>query len=601
MEDRDDLRRRLENLEAAVAALQRSLEILQRAILREDLSSSGVPEPATPSTPPEEPTAIAPAPATELQPPASESPAVPPLRPVRPSQADWLQNWELWLNRLGIGLLLLGIGFLFRYAVELGWITDAVLVAMGFVIGTVLMGLGWRLQQRAIFSQFLQGGGLATYYLTIFAAYQVLTVMPWGVAFPLMVLVTLGAFFISLRQNRAIFAVIGVVGGLATPLLLYNTEMSRPLALASYTFLILLGSWAIYAVKGWRSLLLSAFWLGWLMLTVSITAQRLDRVVALQIILALTWLGFTVLPPWYQGRDRDRAGELYRPQETSPRPYGQTIALFNPLIALGLSAFLWDWSATLTGRVFVVFGVLYLGTSLFWRHLPQSWRWVYSLTGLVLIALGIVVRYYSNRFILAPLAIEGLILHYLSQHYASRTLRVIAHLWWGLLGLGFVGQLLFTAADRPPLLNLAFFSHLVVLGAAAVSIRFLPPPTRPLYWILGHGVTMIWMQHELAPFGTGAATLVWGLFGVGLLIYGLRRDTSAVRTVALITLIITLVRLFFVDLIHLAPVWRVLLFMGFGLIFLLLSYFFRALWRRSPVESSRISEETPTNESEETP
>ncbi|HIK25863.1 MAG: DUF2339 domain-containing protein [Thermosynechococcus sp. Uc] len=75
-------------------------------------------------------------------------------------------------------------------------------------------------------------------------------------------------------------------------------------------------------------------------------------------------------------------------------------------------------------------------------------------------------------------------------------------------------------------------------------------------------------------FGTGATTLVWGLFGVGLLSYGLRRDTSVLRTLALIILIITLVRLFFIDLINLAPVGRVLLFMGFGLIFLLLSYFF---------------------------
>lgn len=59
-----------------------------------------------------------------------------------PSSADWLHNWELWLNRLGISLLLWGLGFLFRYAVELGWIMDGVLVAMGFVIGIVLMGLG---------------------------------------------------------------------------------------------------------------------------------------------------------------------------------------------------------------------------------------------------------------------------------------------------------------------------------------------------------------------------------------------------------------------------------------------------------------------------
>lgn len=598
MEERDDLRRRLEELEAAVAALQRSLEILQAAILREDLLSSAAPPTSAPSIQPKEAVTIVepatlPTPVAEPQTQAAEARSVEPLRPVTPSQADWLQNWELWLNRLGIGLLLLGIGFLFRYAVELGWITDAVLVAMGFLIATVLLGLGWRLQQRAIFSQFLQGGGLATYYLTLFAAYQFLTVMPWGVAFPLMVGVTLAAFFMSLRQNRAIFAVIGVVGGLATPLLLHNADIARPLALGSYTFVIVLGSWAIYAMKGWRSLLLSAFWLGWLMLAVAVTVYPVDGKLGLQIIFGLTWLGFTVLPPWYQW--------WTRPTEVPRQPHGQAIALFNPLIFLNLSAFLWSWSGIVTGRVLIVFGGLYLITSVLWQRMPPAWRWVYSFTGLVLISVGIVYRYSTSRLILAPLAIEGLILHYLSQHYASRTLRVIAHLWWGLLSLVLVGQLLFTAADRPPLLNVGFLTHLVILLAAAGSVRFVPPPTRPIYWTLGYGVTMIWFQHELAPFGTGAVTLVWGLFGVGLLVYGLRRDTSAVRTVALITLIITLVRLFLIDLINLAPVWRVLLFMGFGLIFLLLSYFFRALWRRSPVESSRISGEPPANDSEEDP
>ncbi|MEN9233911.1 MAG: DUF2339 domain-containing protein [Gloeomargarita sp. DG02_1_bins_92] len=266
-------------------------------------------------------------------------------------------------------------------------------VGMGFLMGTMLLGRGWRLQRRAIFSQFLQGGGLATYYLTIFTAYQFLTVMPRDVAFPLMVAVTVGAFFISLRQNRAIFAVIGVVGGLVTPLLVPFSI--NPLARASYIFLILLGSWAIYGVKGWRSLLLSSFWLGWLMLIMFIGAylHQLDQFRALQAqaILALTWLGFTVLPPWYEWRSHS--------QQTSPVPagYGQTIALFNPLIALGCSAFLWGWSATVTARVFIVFGGLYLGTSLLWRRLPQPWRWVYGLTGLVLVAFGLVVLFSSHR------------------------------------------------------------------------------------------------------------------------------------------------------------------------------------------------------------
>ncbi|MEN9218581.1 MAG: DUF2339 domain-containing protein [Gloeomargarita sp. DG_2_bins_126] len=265
---------------------------------------------------------------------------------------------------------------------ELDWLRDAVQVGMGFLMGTMLLGLGWRLQRRAIFSQFLQGGGFAIYYLTVLTAHQLLRsmLMPRSLVFlPLMVLlVTLGAFFISLRQNRAIFAVIGVVGGLVS---LFLVPSISPLARAGYTFLILLGSWAIYAVKGWQSLLLSSFWLGWLMLIMFIGAylHRLDQfgVLQAQAILALTWLGFTVLPPWYQ--------------------YGQTIALFNPLIALGFSALLWGWSATVTARVFIVFGGLYLGTSLLWRRLPQPWRRVYGLTGLVLVAFGLVVLFSSHR------------------------------------------------------------------------------------------------------------------------------------------------------------------------------------------------------------
>jgi len=38
-------------------------------------------------------------------------------------------------------------------------------------------------------------------------------------------------------------------------------------------------------------------------------------------------------------------------------------------------------------------------------------------------------------------------------------------------------------------------------------------------------------------------------------------------------------KLFIVDLSELETIWRVLLFMGFGAIFLLLSYYFPKLWR----------------------
>ncbi len=588
MADIDDLRHRVEVLESTVADLQRSLRSLQEAVLREDVPPAA-PSPVVTS---EQIASVQTRPAATPEKPAS---VVAPLRPVvvnTASKTDWLQNWELWLNRLGIGLLLLGIIFLFKYAIDFGWLTDAVLVAMGLLMATTLIGLGWRLQQRAIFSQFLQGGGLATYYITGFAAYQLLEVVSMAIAFPLMVAVTLGAFFLALRQNRPIFSVIGTLGGLATPFLLYDRAGS-PLALAAYTFVIVVGSWGIYAYKGWRSLLWSSFWLGWLVLGIAVIGVNSPSVSAwfVQVILGLTWLGFTILPPWYQWRD----------PESAAVPHGQALALFNPLIGVGLSAAMWNWSATRFGGIAILLGALYLATSLLWRRIPPSWRWVYSLTGLLLILAGIVYRYHSNSLILAPLAIEGLILHYLAQYYRSTPLRTIAHFWWAILAVVMASRFLILAAGTPPLLNRSFFTDLIVMASGFGSTRFLAPTTRPVYWVFGYALTLGWIQHELASLGTGAATLVWGLFGVGLLIYGLRRDVSGVRTVALITLVITMIRLFVVDLIHLAPVWRVLLFMGFGSIFLVLSYFFRALWRHPRPESSRIEEENAPVESEENP
>ncbi|WP_448525613.1 DUF2339 domain-containing protein [Parathermosynechococcus lividus] len=583
MADIDDLRQRLEVLEATVAGLARSLRILQEAVLREDLAPEPEQPPISP-TPASDQTTTVPDRPSQQPAPVSAPETPPPLRPVSAPKTDWLQNWELWLNRLGIGLLLLGIAFLFKYAIDLGWLTDGVLVAIGLLMATGLIALGWRLQQRAIFSQFLQGGGLATYYITGFAAYQ-LDVVSMAIAFPLMVAVTLAAFFLALRQNRAIFSVIGTLGGLATPFLLYEGSGS-PLALAAYTFVIVAGSWGIYAYKGWRSLLWSSFWLGWLVLSIAVNAFNTNTTGLapwfLQAILGLTWLGFTVLPPWYQWGDRDSAS----------LPHGQALALFNPLITLSLSAVVWNWSATTVGAIFIAFGALYLVTSLLWRRIPLSWRWVYSLTGLLLILAGIIYRYHSNPLMLAPLAIEGLILHYLAQYYRSASLRTIAHVWWGILTVVMAARFLILAAGTPPLLNREFITDLIVMAAGLGSTRFLAATTRPVYWVFGYALTLGWIQHELASLGTGAATLLWGLFGVGLLVYGLRRDVSGVRIVALITLIITIIRLFIIDLINLAPVWRVLLFMGFGLIFLVLSYFFRALWRHPPTESSRISENT---------
>ena len=49
-----------------------------------------------------------------------------------------MRESEYWLNKIGIGLLLLGVAFLFKYSIDQGWITPAVRVGFGLAIGIIL-------------------------------------------------------------------------------------------------------------------------------------------------------------------------------------------------------------------------------------------------------------------------------------------------------------------------------------------------------------------------------------------------------------------------------------------------------------------------------
>jgi len=163
----EDFRRRLDLLEAQVAELQATVQRLQG--VRDRIPLPGV-SPALPDSSHS---------FSEL-----------------PVGSDGFQHWEQWLNRLGIGLFVLGIGFFFLYAVERGWITPPVLVFLGLALGLGLVGLGGWLWERPLLGQYLQGGGLATFYITGFSAFQILKLVPFGVAFAVLVTVTILRLFV---------------------------------------------------------------------------------------------------------------------------------------------------------------------------------------------------------------------------------------------------------------------------------------------------------------------------------------------------------------------------------------------------------------------
>jgi len=175
-----------------------------------------------------------------------------------------------WLNRIGIAAVLIGISYFLKFAFENNWIGPAGRVAIGLVAGIaiVLWSERFRAKNYKAFSYSLKAVGIGTLYLSLWAAFQRYSLIPSGVAFFMMLLVTASAAAMALAQDAQILAAFALTGGFATPLLL-STGQNREVALFSYVAILDLATLVLVKFKPWRRLLVMSYagtlllYLGW--------------------------------------------------------------------------------------------------------------------------------------------------------------------------------------------------------------------------------------------------------------------------------------------------------------------------------------------------
>lgn len=200
------------------------------------------------------PAAVTPAPSTPEVPPPPAAPRPDPLAPIK----AWLFGGNT-IVKAGVGILFIGLAFLAKYASEHVQVPVEFRLAGIGGVALVLLVLGWRLRtKRAQYAQILQGGAIAVLYLTLFAAFKFYNVLEVGPAFALMVVVAALAAALAVLQDARSLAVIGALGGFATPLLV-SSGSGNYVALFSYYLVLDLGIAAVAWHKTWRSLNLIGF------------------------------------------------------------------------------------------------------------------------------------------------------------------------------------------------------------------------------------------------------------------------------------------------------------------------------------------------------
>ncbi|HET9226750.1 MAG TPA: DUF2339 domain-containing protein [Thermoanaerobaculia bacterium] len=248
-------RTRFEALEEAIKAQERrNTELalrLDRLTHELELMRQGEKEPLTPGPSPialptpgrgEPPPVPAPP-----QPPAPE-PALPPSPiPPPPKPAfDWenLVGVRLFSWMAAIMLAIAAIFFL-RYSLEQGWLGPAVRMAIGILTGAgLLVACELKAARRyPVTANALDAAGIAILFSTIFASHALWGLLSVTPAFLLMALVAAVAVALAIRRGSPFIALLGLVGGFATPALL-STGQDRPIALFGYLLLLNAGlSW----------------------------------------------------------------------------------------------------------------------------------------------------------------------------------------------------------------------------------------------------------------------------------------------------------------------------------------------------------------------
>jgi hypothetical protein len=341
---------------------------------------------------------------------------------------------EVFLSRLGIGILLLSVAFFFKYSIDQGWLVPAVRIAIGVAAGVVMVALGFRGASKGEpLGMALAGGGIATFFITGYTGHQWYSLVSYPVAFGFLFLASTLGIYLSLRSGLQALAIVGLIGALATPILL-TAQTADVGGLALYVCLIVASVAAIYLAKAWRALFLLAVVTTWLVMGLAVSQAGQPPGVSgwvLQGGVVFCALAFWLVPlfraelrarspgrwlrpesaylagaatdedgvpipteaegptRWFTGGRRSEAGTAYVPWNA----HLDTLSLLMPPVAVLLSLWLWDLSSAQVGWSFL--GAAFLAQGVGWwlskSHDPEdsaSTQW-YAAIILSTIGLGL--------------------------------------------------------------------------------------------------------------------------------------------------------------------------------------------------------------------
>ncbi len=460
------------------------------------------------------PSAPEPAPAATPS-PVLQAPAPPAPEPVTPAPSLDLEQrigarWATWV---GIVAILFAVSFFLKWAFDNNYLGPGARVILGLVAGLLMLAAGLVLHRRQdvpYLSEGLSGGGLGILYLSLYGAHALYDLLGPGPTFTAMFAVTVLGALVSVVTGRQSTAVLAVLGGLLTPVLI-TVEQPDERKLFTYLLVLDILVLGIARYRTWPSLNRLA-WGGTALLVAGTLSRELDPAYPLSRLLLLSalFLLFVAVPLL-----RERAARLR---------YAEIDLL---LVVANAAGYFWavyttlePWRPNVEGPYALALAVLYrLVSADYASRVRDDEATVVVHEGVAWTFLTIAIPLaLDGRWVTLAWAVQGLMLLWV----ASRVITPVAS-WGGLAALLLAAARVvvfdrFWYPDSVPVWNLTYLIHLLVVvalacgGILAGRIRperlggFTAEGARSTLWLVAALVLAVLFWRE--PSGLWPATLL---------------------------------------------------------------------------------------------
>lgn len=592
----------LQNLENTANQLQSRIEVVQQTLTQMDGHiDQKLQQHHTPSA-----ESVKPIPQPKPQPEAQKPPPLPtaktaepsaakkPGKPSKPKKSVFENiNWEMWLGQkslliLGVILVIFSIAYFLKYSFDQGWVGPAGRVAMAYLAGVALLVAGDQFRKRglSLFGLALSGGGIAALYFATFAAFQLYALIGQTFAFVLMIVVTVLACLLAVIYDAKALAVLGLIGGFSTPILL-STGTDNQIALMTYMVFLNGGILFIAFFKQWKVLNNLGFLFTYLLFSVWMFESYADeKFTATIIYLNIFFLIYSFVPVAFH-LFRQHADEKLNLWIMTPN----TLISFTYNYYLISDQFSLPWISVVTLTYAGIFA--WMASFIYSRQHQTNQGIIVLLAKSILFLTLTIPLIFSEHWITIFWAIQAGVFYWLALRIDHGRLQFTAHILLMLTLLSFLMDYSSTFRLHDDFyFRYGYTSHIVeryltfsIVLCAIYAMGWLARKAgkKSVYLFSVFGVVLFFVLNaEVSAFfydyarsaRFAAISVLWGLFATTLMIMGFVKNTSLLRKVSLWLFGFTLIKVFFFDIARASTPFRILSFVIVGLLMVGASYLY---------------------------